>query len=143
MRGSHQQQKLPSSSCARATRVTVRLDVLTEPLSVLAVPALPHAWLQVSALTGLSVLELCMLVAAQRLEDAGHSIFNFQVRGLHTIGSHDDRTLGLPSQVLCAGGGQVTHEHMRSLTRQQQLLDRDGTRTLTSNSFREAAARCR
>jgi hypothetical protein len=34
---------------------------------------------QVLALVGLSVLELCMLVAAQRLEDAGNSIFNFQV----------------------------------------------------------------
>jgi hypothetical protein len=31
---------------------------------------------------GLSVLELCMLVAAQRLEDAGSSVFNFQVSGV-------------------------------------------------------------
>jgi hypothetical protein len=35
---------------------------------------------QVPAVVGLSVLELCMLVAAQRLEDAGSSVFNFQVR---------------------------------------------------------------
>lgn len=34
---------------------------------------------QVSAVMGLSVLELCMLVAAQRLEDAGSCVFNFQV----------------------------------------------------------------
>lgn len=36
---------------------------------------------QVPAVLGLSVLELCMLVAAQRLEDAGSSVFNFQVGG--------------------------------------------------------------
>jgi hypothetical protein len=35
---------------------------------------------RVPALAGLSVLELCMLVAAQRLEDAGQPTFNFQVR---------------------------------------------------------------
>jgi hypothetical protein len=34
---------------------------------------------QVPAVVGLSVLELCMLVAAQRLEDAGSCVFNFQV----------------------------------------------------------------
>jgi hypothetical protein len=34
---------------------------------------------QVQALLGLSVLELCMLVAAQRLDDVGHSVFNFEV----------------------------------------------------------------
>jgi len=34
---------------------------------------------QVAAVLGLSVLELCMLVAAQRLEDAGSAAFNFQV----------------------------------------------------------------
>jgi hypothetical protein len=28
------------------------------------------------------VLELCMLVAAQRLEDAGSGVFNFQVSGV-------------------------------------------------------------
>lgn len=35
--------------------------------------------LQVQALLGLSVLELCMLVAAQRLEDVGQPVFNFEV----------------------------------------------------------------
>ncbi|KAF6256569.1 origin recognition complex subunit 4 C-terminus-domain-containing protein [Scenedesmus sp. NREL 46B-D3] len=52
---------------------------------------LPHhvagalrAWLQqmdgrVPALQGLSVLELCMLVAAQRLEDRGTAVFNFEM----------------------------------------------------------------
>jgi hypothetical protein len=37
---------------------------------------------QVEAVEGLSVLELCMLVAAQRLEDAGSCVFNFQVCAL-------------------------------------------------------------
>lgn len=36
-------------------------------------------FVQVEAVEGLSVLELCMLVAAQRLEDAGSCVFNFQV----------------------------------------------------------------
>jgi hypothetical protein len=35
---------------------------------------------QVPALQGLSVLELCMLVAAQRLEDRGTAVFNFEVK---------------------------------------------------------------
>jgi hypothetical protein len=37
------------------------------------------AGVQVPALQGLSVLELCMLVAAQRLEDRGSPVFNFEV----------------------------------------------------------------
>jgi hypothetical protein len=39
--------------------------------------------LQVPALYGLSVLELCMLVAAQRLEDRGTAVFNFEVKPHH------------------------------------------------------------
>lgn len=36
--------------------------------------------LQVPAIAGLSVLELCMLVAAQKLEDRQTAEFNFEVR---------------------------------------------------------------
>lgn len=41
-----------------------------------------HFGRQVVALHGLSVLELCLLVTAQRLEDRGTTVFNFEVHRL-------------------------------------------------------------
>jgi hypothetical protein len=49
-----------------------------------AAAAADTAAVQVPALQGLSVLELCMLVAAQRLEDRGSAVFNFEVRLNHS-----------------------------------------------------------
>jgi hypothetical protein len=60
-----------------------RVDVTEADAAICAAPVAAAAaavLLQVPALQGLSVLELCMLVAAQRLEDRGTAVFNFEVR---------------------------------------------------------------